>query len=117
MNDTDIPILKKSYDLYKTFHEYRKVISKSERFTVYERSENAILDILECFFEAGYSKGSNKITLLERASVKLNLLRFLFRLMKETKTFDNKKYVVLQEMIDEIGRMLGGWIRSSNASR
>jgi hypothetical protein len=54
---------------------------------------------------------------LEKASVKLNLLRFLFRLMKETKTFDNKKYVVLQEMVDEIGRMLGGWIRSSNASR
>ena len=95
----------------------RKVVSKSERFTVYERSENAILDILECFFEAGYSRGPSKVVLLEKASVKLNLLRFLFRLMKETKTFDNKKYVALQEMIDEIGRMLGGWIRSSSASR
>jgi hypothetical protein len=24
MNDIDIPILKKSYELYKTFHEFRK---------------------------------------------------------------------------------------------
>jgi hypothetical protein len=34
--------------------------------------------------------------------------------MKETKVFDLKKYTVLQEKIDEIGRMLGGWIRSSS---
>lgn len=115
MNDTDIPILKKSYELYKIFHEYRRVIPKTERFTVYERSENAILDVIECFFEAGYMRGNNKVALLERASVKLNLLRFFFRLMKESKTFDNKKYVALQTVIDEIGRMLGGWIRSSSA--
>lgn len=117
MNENDIPIIKKSYELYKTFHDYRKVVPKAERFTVYERSETTILDILEYFFEAGYTKGTSKVTLLEKASVKLNLLRFLFRLMKETKTFDNKKYVALQAVIDEIGRMLGGWIRSSNPPR
>ncbi len=117
MNENDIPILKKSYELYKTFHDYRKIVPKAERFTVYERSETTILDILECFFEAGYTKGVGKTVLLEKASVKLNLLRFLFRLMKETKTFDNKKYVALQAIIDEIGRMLGGWIRSTGAVR
>lgn len=117
MNENDIPIIKKSYELYKTFHDYRKIVPKAERFTVYERSETTILDILEYFFEAGYTKGASKVILLEKASVKLNLLRFLFRLMKETKTFDNKKYVALQAVIDEIGRMLGGWIRSSNPPR
>lgn len=117
MDETDIPILKKSYELYKLFHEYRKVIPKNERFTVYERGENAILEIIEYFFEAGYTRGGAKSVLLEKASVKLNLLRFLFRLMKETKTFDNKKYVALQTVIDEIGRMLGGWIRSSANAR
>ena len=46
MNETDIPILKRTYDLYKLFHEYRKIIPKQDRFTVYERSENVILDVL-----------------------------------------------------------------------
>jgi hypothetical protein len=32
--------------------------------------------------------------------------------MKESKTLDIKKYTLLQEILDEIGRMLGGWIRS-----
>lgn len=113
MNDTDIPILKKSYELYQTFHGYRRLIPKSERFTVYERSENLIVDVIEFFLEAGYTKGSQKVVLLEKASVKLNTLRFFIRLMKETKSLDIKKYTILQEIIDEIGRMLGGWLRSS----
>ena len=112
MNDTDIPILKKTYDFYKTFHEYRRLVPKNDRFTIYERSENLIVDLIELFLEAGYTR-SNKTSILENASVKLNTLRFFIRLMKETKVFDLKKYTILQGMIDEIGRMLGGWIRSS----
>jgi hypothetical protein len=112
MNDTDIPILKKSYELYKTFHGYRKVVPKHDRFTIYERAEQLILDIIEGIFLAGYSKSAMKANTLDHVSAKLNLLRLLIRLMKDTRTIDSKKYVTLQETIDEIGRMLGGWIRS-----
>ena len=113
MNDTDIPILKKTYELYKIFHEYRKVVAKADRFTIYTRSENLIIDIVELLLEAGYIKNSNKVSLLDTASVKLNTLRFFVRLIKDTRAIDLKKYTVLQEKIDEIGRMLGGWIRSN----
>ena len=91
---------------------YRRVVPKAERFTLYERCENAILDMVEAILEAGYSKNAQKSVILERASVKLNVVRFFIRLLKETRSIDIKKYVKLQEMIDEIGRMLGGWIRS-----
>lgn len=116
MDNLDIPILKKTYELYSLFHDYRKVVPKVDRFTVYERSENLIIDLIELFLEAGFLKSNNKIPVLEKASVKLNTLRFFIRLMKETKAIDLKKYINLQEKIDEIGRMLGGWIRS-NASK
>lgn len=112
MNDIDIPILKKSYDLYKTLNEYRDVIPKQHRFTIYARSEEAMLDIMEKFYEAGYAKGVEKTSILDGASVRLNMLRLFVRLLKDTKAIDNKKYIVLQTAIDEIGRMLGGWIRS-----
>ena len=117
MNDFDIPIIKKTYDLYKTFHEYRKLVPKQDRFTIFERSENIIIEVIECLLQAGkVSRSELKITMLEKASIRLNLLRFLIRLLKEVRSIDSKKYTILQEMIDEIGRMLGGWIRSSNAS-
>lgn len=117
MINNDIPVLNKSYELYKLFHEYRKVIPKQDRFTIYERSEHVILGTIELLLEASYGNRERKMITLEKASVKLNVLRFLIRLMKETKTFDLKKYVVLESVIDEIGRMLGGWIRSLNTSK
>src|SRR3989344_4576099 len=114
MDNIDIPILRKVYDLYKTFHEYRKVVSKVDRFTLFERSENLIIDIVELLLEAGYKREGNKCLLLERAIVKLNTFRFFIRLMKDTKAFDLKKYTILQGIVDEIGRILGGWIRSTS---
>ena len=61
---------------------------------------------------SSYGDKARKLIILEKVSVKLNVLRFLIRLMKETKTFDTKKYIALQVLIDEIGRMTGGWMRS-----
>jgi hypothetical protein len=117
MNENDIPVLNKSYELYKLFHEYRKVVPKQDRFTIYERSENVMLGALELLLEASYGNKERKLITLEKVSVKLNVLRFLIRLMKETKTFDVKKYISLQALIDEIGRMTGGWIRSLSTTK
>jgi hypothetical protein len=113
MNDIDIPILKKTYDLYKTFHEYRKIVPKQDRFTIYERSEDTMLEILENLLEAAHLDQSRKKEFLETASVKLNTLRFLIRMLKDVKSIDMKKYIILEGIMDEIGRMLGGWIRSA----
>lgn len=112
MNDFDIPIFKKSYDLYKTFHEYRKLIPKADRYTVFERGEDVILDILENIMAASIERPAEKLLILNKTSSRLNLLRVFVRLLKDTKAFDSKKYITLETNIDEIGRMLGGWIRS-----
>ena len=45
--------------------------------------------------------------------IKIDVLRVLIRLAKEIKALDNKKYLISQECLDEIGRMLGGWIKST----
>lgn len=113
MNDFDIPIFKKAYDLYKLFHEYRKVVPKQDRFTVFERCEHLILEVIENILQASSEQKQAKIPTLERCSLKLNMLRVFIRLMKDVKAIDAKKYVALEAIVDEIGRMLGGWIRST----
>ena len=115
MNEFDIPIFKKSYDLYKTFHEYHQLIPKKDRFTTFERSENVLLDVIAGIFKASTQSKKKKISTLEHVSVQLNLFRVLIRLMKDTKALDNKKYTTVQSDVDEIGRMLGGWIRATKA--
>jgi len=115
MDDFDIPIFKQTYDLYKTFYSYRNLIPKQDRYAIYERCELVILDVLEGILTASKlpKVGSEKISVLERASIKLNFLRVFVRLMKETKAIDAKKYLAIQIIIDEIGRQIGGWIRST----
>jgi hypothetical protein len=33
--------------------------------------------------------------------------------MKDIKAIDAKKYIIIEANLDEIGRMLGGWIKST----
>lgn len=112
MDNFDIPIFKKSYELYQAFHGYRDAVKKRDRHTIWERSENAILDVVEGILAASEAYKMEKLPILKNVSVKLNLLRVFFRLAKDAKVIDLKKYMALEEMIDEIGRMLGGWMRS-----
>ena len=112
MNDFDVPIFKKSYDLYRVLHDYRRLVPKQDRFTLFERVDNTALDVIEGILLASSQQKSAKLPALERVSSKLNMLRVFIRLMKDTKAIDAKKYVAIESSIDEIGRMLGGWIRS-----
>ena len=112
-NGLDIPIFKKSYDLYKTFYSYRIDVSKQDRYTIWQRSENCILELIEAILLASQLNKADKLPVLETASVKLNILRVLIRLTKDVKAIDNRRYLALETDIDEIGRMLGGWIRST----
>lgn len=113
MDDFDIPIFKKMCDLYKLFYGYRNLISKQDRYTIWQRCDGMILDILEGIMMAGQMPKTTKLAVLEKTSMKLNFLRVFIRLMRETNGIDQKKYLALQEPIDEVGRMLGGWIRST----
>lgn len=113
MDDFDIPIFKKTYDLYKTFYSYRDTIKKQDRYTIWLRTENILLDMFESILCASQTHKEQKLAALETASIKLNFLRVFLRLMKDTKSIDAKKYMALQAQIDEIGRMLGGWIKSA----
>ena len=112
MEDLDIPILRRAYELYKTFHGLRSVASKADRYTLWQRAENLILDVIEGILLASHLSKSEKLPQLERVSAKLNVLRIFLRLTKDTKLLDLKKCLLLQEIVDEIGRMLGGWIKS-----
>lgn len=53
-----------------------------------------------------------KLPILKKVSTQVDLLKVLLRLAKELKIIDLKKYITLEEYLQEIGKMLGGWIKS-----
>lgn len=113
MENPDIPIFKKLYELYKLIHLYRISIPKVDRHTLWQRTEDTCIELLEIVIDASQRTKLEKAAFLAKASTKLNLLRIFIRLAKDTKSLDHKKYVALQTLIDEIGRMLGGWLKAT----
>jgi hypothetical protein len=113
MNTNEIPIFKKSFELYKLFYALRVKIPKPDRFTIWQKCENSIIGLFVHLLAAGNLAKDAKLPSLEAMSAELNLLRIFLRLAKEVKTINNAQYVELEKNIDEIGRMLGGWIKST----
>jgi hypothetical protein len=108
----DIPIFHKIYDLYKLLHSYQSIIPKTQRYTLWQKCENTALALWEALIETSHCRGEDRLQSLHRISNKLDLLKVLVRLSKETRTIDMKQYLAIQECTQEIGKMIGGWIKS-----
>lgn len=111
MKEFNIPIFKKTYELYRDFHGYLLAFPRIERYSIGQRCEVLLLDILEGVLWASRAEKRERQTALEHTSSKLNLVRILIRLSKDIGALDNRKYLKCQGDLDEVGRMLGGWIR------
>ena len=54
MQQLDIPIIQKTYEIYSAIHAFEKTIPKIERYTLWQRCPNSALDILEGLLQVGY---------------------------------------------------------------
>lgn len=108
----DIPIFHKIYDLYKLIYGYHNQIPKSARYTLWQNCETTTLALLETLIETSHRRGEERTQLIYHISNKLDLLKVLIRLAKDTRVIDNKQYLEIQTIIQEIGKMVGGWIKS-----
>ncbi len=110
-NHFNAPILHKIVELYKLFHQCLKLFPKYEKYVLGMRIENTILEMLELSLLATYISRDKKEILI-KLSNKIDFLKYIVRFACEIKCINIKKYSVLVEMIIEIGRMTGGWIKS-----
>lgn len=108
----DIPIFSKLYDFYKNLSAHIPTFPKTKRYTLGQKLDQITLDVIELTITAGYLPREQKLPALQKISIKLDLLKILLRLSSETKCLDNNKYQQLISQILEIGKMLGGWIKT-----
>ena len=70
------------------------------------------MEIVEFSVAASYLNRGQKFPYVQKAVLKLDILKFILQVSWEIKALDNKKFIVLSEKLDEIGKMLGGWRKS-----
>jgi 23S rRNA-intervening sequence protein len=87
---------------------------RSRRFTLGERLETGLIEVLELLVEAAYTR--NKESSLRRANLRLEVVRHLWRLAHELKTIATRQYEHGAKLIDDLGRQIGGWLRSTGKS-
>jgi hypothetical protein len=94
------------------WHEYLPAFPKDSKYTLGAKIDSLFLEVIEGIIRASISDKLEKLISLKNVSVKLDLLKFFLQISWEIKSLDNKKYIKLSEKLSEIGKMLGGWIKS-----
>lgn len=112
--NNEIPVIKKVYELYKTFYNYSKLFPKKDKYTLGNKCEMYIIDTLELLIAAGSAPKNEKYAIIRQANIKFDTLKIFIRLANEVNMLDAKKYLTLQQQLQEIGRMIGGWQKSLN---
>jgi len=83
---------------------------RARRFTLGERLENGLLEVLELLTQAAYLK-NNKIQ-LNQANIRLATVRHLWRLSYELRAISIKAYDHGSKLLLELGKQVGGWLRT-----
>jgi hypothetical protein len=110
-SDQDLLVITKTYDLVLWSCRHTSRFPKNHRFVLGERLERTLYDLLETLIQARYTR--NRQGLLERANLVLEVLRFQIRLAKDLQCLPTNSYGFAGKAVDEIGRMVGGWLKSS----
>ena len=91
---------------YSIFH----VVQKPHRYTLAPKIDTLFIELIEMIASASFVKKTDKIIYLRTAIRKLDTLKILLHILWETRSLDTKKYELLSVPIDEIGKMLCGWL-------
>lgn len=107
----DLIIYQKTYDFIQYGYVCLRQFPKSEKFTLAAEIKRTMIALLRLIVTA--NKRYYKKTTLQDLDVELDLLRMYIRLGKDLGFLDLKKYEKLALMLNEIGRLVGGWMKSA----
>jgi len=107
----EYPVIKKMYQLSLELTIRVKDFPRDTRFILGDRMLVNCYSILEGLIKARYAS-SDRSKLLREQNLSLEKLRFQTRLCKDLKIISSKQYGHLCELMEETGRMIGGWMKS-----
>jgi four helix bundle protein len=104
------PIFSKTSDFILWLLDHTEKFPKSERFRLAKRIEDSAFSFYELLIQA--ARSSQKRRVLIQADLELEKLRLYVRLSQSRKLTNPRQYRHAAGMLVEIGRLLGGWLKS-----
>ena len=109
------PIFVKTYDLLLWLVPRTTTFPREQRFVMARHVQDIALRFQEHLIEAATlpkRDRQGKLACLNKADVELTKLRFHLRLCRDLNLFDPGQHRHVSQMVDEIGRLLGGWFKA-----
>lgn len=103
------------YDLSVWFFGRTNRFPKNYRVTLGDRVDGVLLDMLTIVQRLPYVE--DRRLALNELNMELNVLRVLVRLCVDLKCLEVRQYEYAAEQMEDIGKQVGGWLRSLNKAR
>ncbi|MDP3875125.1 MAG: four helix bundle protein [bacterium] len=94
---------------YIIWHKIHIILPQVNRYTLGNKIDKLFIEIIENISTAFFLLKKEKAPYVRLAIRKMDTLKVMLLVLWETKSIENKNYIVLSVPLDEIGRMLGGW--------
>lgn len=107
------PALEKWYQFLLWLAPTVEKFPRAYKFTLGDRIQNGALEVLDRLIAATYSRQA--APLLLEVNLGLEQLRYQFRLSHDLHLVDQRRYEHAARAIDEVGRLVGGWIKAQEA--
>jgi four helix bundle protein len=104
------PVFHRMYTLVGWLLDRVETFPRNARFTFGEQVSVRCLSVIEKLVRAAY--GRRRAENLEAANVELEVVRVFVRLCKDRKYISIAQYEYAMEELLEVGRMIGGWLKS-----
>ncbi len=85
-------------------------LPRRQKFQLGDRMQATAMQVLDILVAAAYTR--ERSALLQQANLELEKLRLWIRLAHELQLLDFKRYEHAARLIDDLGRQVGGWLRS-----
>ncbi len=114
--NTTSPIFGKTYDFILWLLDHTEKFPKSERFRLARRVEDAAFEFYELLIQATRTARRRQVVLLD-ADLVLDRLRLYVRLSHARGLLTDGQYQYAAAALVEIGKLLGGWLKSLSVAQ
>ncbi|MDH7485140.1 MAG: diversity-generating retroelement protein Avd [Anaerolineae bacterium] len=108
-----MPLFTRTFDFITWLMPVTNNFPRSQRFMVTRRLLDAALDFQELIIEANNCRGKARLAKIEQADAALDKVRLYLRLSARWGWLRPGQYQHAASLVAEMGRLLGGWKKTT----
>ncbi len=107
----ELPVYKATYDLLLEMFHFTKEFTKEYKYTVGESLKKETIELIMLIYRA--NSRTDKQETLQTAREHIEVIRLLIRLMKDLHQINVKKFVFINQQVENVSKQLAGWQKHS----